>query len=122
MEAEDTLPPFFLVLLARFLFVFLILSFLESYQAYPAEKIITAEATYIMGDAESPSFAEAMALQKAKRSALEQAGTYVESYATTVGQDLTRDEIQTIAGGVLQVEVVEKRRTLVSEGMHFYIK
>jgi hypothetical protein len=43
-------------------------------------KVLTAEAAYTMGDGETPSFAEAMALQKAKQLALEQAGTYVESY------------------------------------------
>ena len=46
---------------------------------YALTKILTAEATYIMGDGETPSFAEAMALQKAKQSALEEAGTYVQS-------------------------------------------
>lgn len=33
-------------------------------------KILTTEATYTMGDGETPSFAEAMVLQKAKRSAI----------------------------------------------------
>ena len=85
-------------------------------------KVLTAEATYTMGDGESPSFAEAMVLQKAKQMALEQAGTYVESYTKTKNYDLTHDEIQTIAGGVLQVEVLEKTRTLVGDGLRFYIK
>jgi hypothetical protein len=33
-------------------------------------KILTAEAAYTMGDGETPSFAEAMVLQKAKHSAI----------------------------------------------------
>lgn len=85
-------------------------------------KILTAEATYTMGDGETPSFAEAMALQKAKQTALEQAGTYVESYTRTKNYDLSHEEIQTIAGGVLEVEVLEKTRTLVGDGLRFYIK
>ena len=68
-------------------------------------KVLTAEATYTMGDGETPSFAEVMALQKAKQMALEQAGTYVESYTKVQNLNLTTEEIQTIAGGVLQVEV-----------------
>ena len=85
-------------------------------------KVLTAEATYLMGDGETPSFAEAMALQKAKQMALEQAGTYVESYTKVQHLDLTTEEIQTIAGGVLQVGVLDKRRTLIGDGLQFYVK
>ncbi|NOT22789.1 MAG: hypothetical protein HOP22_08685 [Nitrospiraceae bacterium] len=85
-------------------------------------KVLTAEATYIMGDGETPSSAEAMVLQKAKQIALEQAGTYVESYTKIQNLDLTVEEIQTIAGGVLQVDVLEKKRSLVGDGLQLYIK
>ena len=90
--------------------------------AHAETKILTAEATYTMGDGETPSFAEAMVLQKAKQMALEQAGTYVESYTKIHNLDLTVEEIQTIAGGVLQIEVLEKKRSLVGDGLHLYIK
>ena len=85
-------------------------------------KVLTAEATYTMGDGETPSFAEAMALQKAKQMALEQAGTYVESYTRVQNFDLTTDETWTLAGGVLQVEVLEKSRTLIGDGLRHYVK
>ena len=85
-------------------------------------KVLTAEANYTMGDGETPSFAEAMALQKAKQMALEQAGTYVESYTKIQNLDLTTEEIQTIAGGVLQVEVLDKSRTLIGDGLRFFVK
>lgn len=90
--------------------------------AHAETKVLTAESTYIMGDGESPSYAEAMALQKAKQMALEEAGTYVESYTKVQNFDLTTEEIQTIAGGVLQVEVLDKSRTLISDGLRFYVK
>lgn len=90
--------------------------------AHAETKILTAEATYTMGDGETPSFAEAMALQKAKQTALEQAGTYVESYTKVQNLDLTTEEIQTIAGGVLQVEVLDKSRTLIGDGLRFFVK
>ena len=85
-------------------------------------KTITAEAIYIMGDGETPDFAEARVLQKAKQAALEEAGTYVESYTKVQNLDLTTEEIQTVAGGVLQVEILEKRCHLVADGLRFYAK
>ena len=85
-------------------------------------KIIKSEAIYIMGDGETPDFAEARALQKAKQAALEEAGTYVQSYTKVKNLDLTTEEIQTVTGGVLQVEVLEKTRSLVAEGLRFYTK
>ena len=90
--------------------------------AFAETKALNAEATYTMGDGETPSFAEAMALRKAKQMALEQAGTYVESYTKVQNLDLTTEEIQTIAGGVIQVEVQEKKRLLVGDGLQLYVK
>lgn len=85
-------------------------------------KVLTSEASYTMGDGESPSFAEAQVLQKAKQSALEEAGTYVEAYTKVQDYDLTKDEIQMLAGGVLTVEVLQRTRTMEGEGLRFYIK
>lgn len=86
-------------------------------------KTILSEATYVMGDGETPSFAEAMVLQKAKQRALEEAGTYVESYTHVRNLDLTMDEIRTVAGGVMKTEVVEQNREqLKGNGLRFYVK
>lgn len=85
-------------------------------------KAITSEATYSMGDGETPSFAEAMVLQKAKQRALEEAGTYVESYTHVRNLDLTVDEIKTIAGGVMKTEIIEQNRELEGSGVRFYMK
>jgi hypothetical protein len=90
--------------------------------AFAEIKTLTAEATYTMGDGETPSFAEAQVLQRAKQTALEQAGTYVESYTKAQNLNLTTDEIQTIAGGVLEVEILEKGRKLVGDSLSFSIK
>lgn len=104
------------ILAALFLFVVPLLAHAET-------KILTAETIYYtMVDGETPSFAEAMALQKAKQMALEQAGTYVESYTKVQTLDLTIEEIQTIAGGVMQTEVLEKKRLLVGDGLQLYVK
>ena len=90
--------------------------------AHAETKILTAEATYTMGDGETPSFAEAKALQKAKQMPLQEAGTYIESYTKVQNLDLTTEEIQTLAGGVLQVEVLDKSRTLIGDGVRFHVK
>src|SRR5437867_11945091 len=104
------------------LFLLLLSGVTVPLSTYAETKALTAEATYTMGDGESPSFAEVQVLQRAKQIALEQAGTYVESYTKVHNYDLTNEEIQTIAGGVLQVEVLEKTRTLVGDGLRFYLK
>ena len=55
-------------------------------------KEIIAEGTYNMGDGETATVAESRALLQAKRTAVEEAGTYVESYSKTKNFQLTADE------------------------------
>ena len=102
--------------------LFLAFTLVGPLPAHAENKVVVADATYIMGDGESPTFAEAMVLQKAKQRALEEAGTYVESYTKVQNLDLTTEEIQTIAGSVLQVEVLENKRSLVGDGLQFHVK
>ena len=90
--------------------------------AYADTKTIISEATYLMGDGETPVLVESRVLQKAKQTALEQAGTYVESYTKVRNLDLTNEEIQTIAGGVLAVEILEQSRRLVGDSLQFSVK
>lgn len=85
-------------------------------------KIIITKATYVMGDGETPSFAEDLVLRKAKQAALEQAGTYVESYSKVQNFDLTKDEIQTLTGGIINVEVLSKGRSVIGDGIQFSIE
>ncbi len=75
-----------------------------------------------MGDGETPTVAESRALLQAKRTAVEEAGTYVESYSKVKNFQLTADEIQVLASGVMEVEVLEKKRTVVGDGFNFWIK
>src|SRR4030067_2433525 len=85
-------------------------------------KEIISEGTYNMGDGETPTVAESRALLQAKRVALEQAGTYVESYTKVENLQLTKDEIQVLASGLMEVEILDKKRTVVGEGIHFWVK
>jgi len=75
-----------------------------------------------MGDGETPSVAESRALLNAKRVALEQAGTYVESYTKVENMQVTKDEIQVLASGIMEVEILDKKRTIVGDGFRFWVK
>ena len=104
----------FTVIIAVFLF-FPSLGFAET-------KEIISEGTYNMGDGETPSVAESRALLQAKRTALEQAGTYVESWTKVENLQLTKDEIQVLASGIMEVEILDKKRTVVGDGFHFWVQ
>src|SRR3989304_2881342 len=85
-------------------------------------KEIIAEGTYNMGDGETPSVAESRALLQAKRIAVEQAGTYVESYTKVKNLQLTEDEIKVLSSGLMEVEILDKKRTIVGDGFNFWVK
>jgi tetratricopeptide (TPR) repeat protein len=102
------------------IFIALILFLPPSAFAQPKE--IIAEGTYNMGDGETPSVAESRALLNAKRIALEQAGTYVESYSKVKNMRLTEDEVKVLTSGLMEVIVLDKKRTVVGDGIHFWVK
>jgi len=85
-------------------------------------KEIISEGAYNMGDGETPSVAESRALLNAKRVALEQAGTYVESYTKVENLQVTKDEVQVLASGIIEVEILDKKRTIVGDGIRFWVK
>jgi tetratricopeptide (TPR) repeat protein len=83
---------------------------------------IISEGNYNMGDGETPSVAESRAVLDAKRIALEEAGTYVESYSKVKNFQLTEDEVKVLASGTIDVTVLDKKRTIVGDGFHFWVK
>lgn len=89
---------------------------------HAAVKEIIAEGNYSMGDGETPATAEERALLDAKRTALEEAGTYVQSYSATQNYQLTADEVQVVAAGIMEVSILEKKRTLEGNAIHFWVK
>jgi tetratricopeptide (TPR) repeat protein len=100
---------------------FLVLLFLPVAASAEIKEII-CEGTYNMGDGETPSVAESRALLNAKRVAIEQAGTYVESYSKVKNLQLTEDEIKVMASGIMEVTTIDKKRTVVGDGFHFWVK
>src|SRR3990167_8119180 len=91
-------------------------------QGFAEVKEIISEGTYNMGDGETPSVAESRALLQAKRTALEEAGTYVESYSKVKDLKLTEDEIKVLASGLMEVTILDKKRTIVGDGFNFWVK
>lgn len=91
---------------------------------YAAEiKEIIAVGTYNMGDGETPEVAEERALIQAKRIAIEQTGTYIESYTEVENYQLKKDEVWTLSSGIMKVTILEKQRELNPKGgLYFVVK
>ena len=88
--------------------------------AQPVE--IIAEGTYQMGDNDTPSIAEERALLKAKRNALEQAGTYITSSTSVKNLQVTEDNLLALSAGVLKVSIIDTQRTQIGNGMEIKVK
>lgn len=71
-------------------------------QPEPTSKV-TVSSDYRMGSHDSRSDAVRMAVEAAKRQALEQAATYLETVTEVKNFDLTRDEIRSYSAGSLTV-------------------
>jgi tetratricopeptide (TPR) repeat protein len=61
------------------------------------------------GGSQSPDDARISAVAKAKREALEMAGTYIESLTVVKNSHVDKDEILALAAGVLKAEVVSQK-------------
>jgi hypothetical protein len=94
-----SLPP---VVLA-FWFCFVVLP------AGAAAKDFIREYTYQASEADSKQSSRVMALEQLKRLLLEELGTYLESHTEVKGYQLTRDEITTLTGGVVQTQIMQER-------------
>jgi tetratricopeptide (TPR) repeat protein len=89
---------------------------------YAETREIVAEGTYIMGDGETPIIAEGRAVEQAKRYAVEQAGTYVKSYSRVKNFVIAEDEIEVLASGMLEITILDKKRTVEADALKFWVK
>lgn len=69
---------------------------------------VTHTVRQTFGGAQSPDDARISAMAKAKREALEKAGTYIESLTVVQNSKVEKDEILALAAGVLKAEVVSQ--------------
>jgi uncharacterized membrane protein YgcG len=66
-------------------------------------RVVTAQGEYRMGDRDTREDAIRLATEAAKRHALEQVATYLESVTVVEGMDVTKDEIRTYTAGLVLV-------------------
>jgi hypothetical protein len=74
-----------------------------------APRVVTASGEYRMGDHDTRIDATRMAVEAAKRQALEQVASYLESVTEVKDLDVTRDEIRSYTAGI--VTVLDQRTT-----------
>jgi tetratricopeptide (TPR) repeat protein len=100
----------------------LMLVFCWTAAAFAEIKVIEADSFYIMGDNDSRVDARRIAVQEAKRKALEQAGAYVESLTAVTNYQLTKDEVKMYTAGVLTTEIVSEEMRGSSEHPEIAVK
>ena len=67
-------------------------------------KEFSASATYTMSNYETLDIAQQRALREAERSALEQAGIYIESHTTVIDGKVVNDEVLAVASNVIRIK------------------
>ena len=75
-------------------------------------RVVTAQGEHRMGDRDTREDAIRLATEAAKRNALEQVATYLESITIVDGLDVTKDEIRTYTAGLVLVLEQETNTTL----------
>ncbi len=81
----------------------------------PSIKTIQATGKYVMGDQDSKSAARKLAILQAKQTALEEAGTYLTSVTEVRDLELSKDEITSLAAGVMSVKVLDEKWAMMGE-------
>jgi hypothetical protein len=82
--------------------------------AFAELRVVSSRGEYSMADRDTRQDAVRLATEAAKRSALEQVATYLESVTIIDGTDITKDEIRAYTAGL--VFVLEQQTTLRLEG------
>ena len=87
-------------------------------------EIRTYEGTdeYIMSEFETIDIAKQRAKQKAERVAIESAGVFVESTTEVANSMVTKDEIFTMAGGILKVVDVQYQLNPLDDGKSLIVR
>ncbi len=90
--------------------------------AHAEIKVIEADSAYVMGDNDSKVDARRIAIQEAKRKALELAGTYVESLTQVREYRITRDEVKAYTGGIIETEIIADETRGSLQHPEMYVK
>jgi tetratricopeptide (TPR) repeat protein len=89
--------------------IFLTVLLLLPVSAFGEIQNITHTVKQPFGGSQSPDDARISAIAKAKREALEMAGTYIESLTVVKNYQVDKDEILALSAGVLKAEVVSQK-------------
>jgi len=84
-------------------------TFLQPFSAFAEIKTITHTVQQPFGGSQSPDDARTAGIARAKREALEQFGTYIESTTIVKNSQVDSDEILALTAGVTKVEVVKQK-------------
>jgi hypothetical protein len=89
--------------------------------AWGEVKVFEREVEETVSRGQSQEQVEAFALQKAKRLAVEEAGTYISSLTVVLNYQLQKDEVTALASGVVQAKIVGVPAVHVEKGV-IYVK
>jgi tetratricopeptide (TPR) repeat protein len=111
------------ILLLRGTFVLVFLLSISLLPAASFGEILTIKHTVkqTFGGGQSPDDARISAMAKAKREALEKAGTYIESLTIVQNSKVEKDEILALAAGVLKAEVISQKNYASDDGFSIEI-
>jgi tetratricopeptide (TPR) repeat protein len=85
--------------------------------AFADPVVVNSKGKYVMGDLDSKKDARSLALMEAKRHALERAGTYLESRSEVKNYELDKDQINSLAAGIISVEILNEDWKMSGENL-----
>jgi uncharacterized membrane protein YgcG len=118
--APDSRPNTYLTNLLLSSLLSLAATFLTTSPAWAEVRIVNAQGEHRMGDRDTREDAIRLATESAKRNALEQVATYLESITVVDGMDVTKDEIHTYTAGL--VLVLEQQTNTALDGDTIVVK
>jgi len=80
-------------------------------------KVVVKEIEEPVGRDQSQTQVEAFLLKKAKRLAVEEAGTYISSLQIVKQGQMTEEQVNALASGILQTEIVDKPQIRIEKGV-----
>lgn len=101
----------------KLMLFFLFFCILPFSKALAEIKIFEKEVNEIVGRNQSQEQVESFALQKAKRLAVEEAGTYISSLTIVRNYQLAKDEITALASGIVQAEIIGIPSVILENGV-----
>jgi formylglycine-generating enzyme required for sulfatase activity len=101
----------------------LLIVFIAIFPAFAEIRVFEKEVEEIVGRDQSQEQVEAFALQRAKRLAVEEAGTYISSLTVVQNFRLVKDEVTALASGVTQSQVLGVPSVVLKNGIiHVTVK